>query len=636
MIHNVQNENCVLDATEYGNVVVSTYQEGNQSQIWKIEKTSILPEVPTYTYSVKNQKIVVNFTNYKSTEVHEVVVYDASEKRVYAAYNVEGQSHTTTKLAPGTYSLRVVAVSKYIGAYQVGANSTVLVEPSREYATLSEGNYYIQNAKTGGFIIYENAVDANNQNVVLTPFGNHNAQKMYITRTTDGYKIQPNGTARVLNPNGTDVVNDTNVTIYDNKDDSSQWWQFQKVDDGYIIYNAKNEDCVLAATEYGNVVVSNYQKDDQSQIWKIEKTSVLPDAPTYTYSVENQKIVVNFTNYKSSEVHEVVVYTDSGEKVYTAYNIEGQQHTTTAFAPGTYSLRVVAVSKYIGAYQVGVNSNVEIFVSCNHTPGSIIVDRAATCGVAGLGHKECTKCGTVVQSGITIPATGNHSWNAGVVTKQPTATSTGVKTYTCTVCSATKNETIPAISVSAVRKFTDVQKKDWYYKAVEYAVNNNLFSGLTETDFGPGENMTRGMFVTVLGRLHGVSVSKKVSTKFVDVKKNQYYTGYVKWANDNNIVSGLTTTTFGPEENINREQICAMMVRYCSYAKITLQKKNAAITFKDGAKISKFARSAVKACQQGGIVNGEKVSGGYNFRPQGNATRAEVATIMMNFAKTYK
>ncbi|MBQ6946676.1 MAG: S-layer homology domain-containing protein, partial [Clostridia bacterium] len=95
-------------------------------------------------------------------------------------------------------------------------------------------------------------------------------------------------------------------------------------------------------------------------------------------------------------------------------------------------------------------------------------------------------------------------------------------------------------------------------------------------------------------------------------------------------------TTFGPDENITREQICAMMVRYCNFADIDLKEKNAAITFKDAGKISKYARAAVKACQMGGIVNGEQVAGGFNFRPQGNASRAEVATIMMNFAKEYK
>ncbi len=269
---------------------------------------------------------------------------------------------------------------------------------------------------------------------------------------------------------------------------------------------------------------------------------------------------------------------------------------------------------------------------------NVVIDTPANCGDAGIAHTVCTVCGNTVNANVTVSPTGNHSWDGGVVTTEPTSSKKGVKTYTCTVCGETKTEDIPAKGVDVLSIFTDLKKKDWYVKngAIDFVYNNGLFSGLTATTFGPNDNMTRGMFVTVLGRLHGVSVSKKVTTKFTDVKKNQYYTGYVKWASDNDIVAGLTTTTFGPDENVSREQICAMMVRYCNFANITLEKKNAAITFLDAAKISKYARSAVKACQQGGIVNGEKVAGGYNFRPQGNATRAEVATIMMNFAKSYK
>ena len=184
--------------------------------------------------------------------------------------------------------------------------------------------------------------------------------------------------------------------------------------------------------------------------------------------------------------------------------------------------------------------------------------------------------------------------------------------------------------------FTDVKKKDWYYNAVNFAVSNNLFAGTSPTTFGPNDKMTRAMFVTVLGRLDGVAVNHKVTTKFTDVKKNQYYTGYVKWGTDNGIVAGLSDTSFGPNANITREQICALMVRYCGYADIALQKVNAAIAFKDAGDISSYARAAVKACQQGGLVNGEAAGGGWNFRPKGNATRAEVATIIMNFVKTYK
>ncbi len=184
--------------------------------------------------------------------------------------------------------------------------------------------------------------------------------------------------------------------------------------------------------------------------------------------------------------------------------------------------------------------------------------------------------------------------------------------------------------------FKDVKKKDWFHDAVQYAYTYRLFSGTSAKTFGPNETMTRGMFVTVLGRLAGVPNNSQVTTAFSDVKKGQYYTAYVKWANENGIVAGLTTTTFGPDSNITREQICAIIIRYCSYADISLQQINPGISFKDSKNISGYARAAVKVCQMGGLIQGEKVGGGYNFRPKGNATRAEVATIIMNFSKIYK
>ncbi len=192
-------------------------------------------------------------------------------------------------------------------------------------------------------------------------------------------------------------------------------------------------------------------------------------------------------------------------------------------------------------------------------------------------------------------------------------------------------------AVNTSKVFKDVKKGDWFYKngAIDYVYNNNLFSGTSKTTFGPNDKMTRAMFVTVLGRLEAVTVDKTKRTRFVDVPTKQYYTGYVKWAADNGIVSGVSDADFGPDANITREQICAMLIRYCDYAKVELEAVNATLTFTDNSQISSYARSAVKACQKAGLVNGEKVTGGYRFRPKGNATRAEVATILMNFAKKY-
>ena len=193
-----------------------------------------------------------------------------------------------------------------------------------------------------------------------------------------------------------------------------------------------------------------------------------------------------------------------------------------------------------------------------------------------------------------------------------------------------------AKEMKTAKKFIDIKKQDWYFNAVDYAVKENLFSGTSAYTFSPKNSMTRAMFVTVLGRLDGKSVNHNVKTAFTDVKKNQYYTGYVKWAYENEIVSGTSKTKFEPNANITREQICAMMQRYSNYAGIRIKQYYKVMTFTDAAQISSWAKDAVRACQQGGLVTGEKVGASYRFRPKGNATRAEVATIIMNFAEKHK
>lgn len=194
-----------------------------------------------------------------------------------------------------------------------------------------------------------------------------------------------------------------------------------------------------------------------------------------------------------------------------------------------------------------------------------------------------------------------------------------------------------ATAVDTATVFVDIGKKDWYYKngAIDYVYNNNLFKGTEKTKFSPNQNMTRAMFVTVLGRLNGVAVNHKEDTAFEDVGSGKYYTGYVRWAADNGIVNGVSTTEFCPDQNITREQICVMLTRYCSYECIELTEVKKAVVFKDQSSISKYAKASVALCQKSGLISGEKVSGGYRFRPVGNATRAEVATILMNFAKRY-
>ncbi|MBQ6947760.1 MAG: S-layer homology domain-containing protein, partial [Clostridia bacterium] len=183
------------------------------------------------------------------------------------------------------------------------------------------------------------------------------------------------------------------------------------------------------------------------------------------------------------------------------------------------------------------------------------------------------------------------------------------------------------------QRFFDVKKTDWFYKngALQFVCDNQWFAGTSDTTFGPNEPMTRAMFVTVLGRMAGISVDHSFSIAFRDVPKNTYYTGYVRWANSNGIVYGVENDCFAPGDYITREQICVMLMRYCKYADLYLQTAAKPVVFADAKNISGYAREGVAWCQRAGVINGEKVGTGYLFRPQGLATRAEVATMMMNF-----
>ena len=183
--------------------------------------------------------------------------------------------------------------------------------------------------------------------------------------------------------------------------------------------------------------------------------------------------------------------------------------------------------------------------------------------------------------------------------------------------------------------FKDISKKAWYKEAVDYAYTLGMFAGTSADTFEPETKVDRSMFVTVIARMDGAKVNNKIDSGFVDVPKKQWYTGSVRWAADNGIVYGTSATTFEPETAITREQLCAMLLRYASFKGITLKKEVSKLKFVDDKNISSYAKSAVYACQQAGIVSGEKGAAGYLFRPAGNATRAQAAQILMIFHRHY-
>ena len=140
--------------------------------------------------------------------------------------------------------------------------------------------------------------------------------------------------------------------------------------------------------------------------------------------------------------------------------------------------------------------------------------------------------------------------------------------------------------------FADVSKGAWYYDAVQYVYENDLFSGTSGTTFEPQTPMTRGMLVSVLWRLDG-KPAVPAENPFTDVAPRVWYTSGVLWAASEDIVSGMGGGIFAPNENITREQMASIMMRYAAYKGIAVEARADLSGYADSGKISKWAKQSV-------------------------------------------
>lgn len=170
----------------------------------------------------------------------------------------------------------------------------------------------------------------------------------------------------------------------------------------------------------------------------------------------------------------------------------------------------------------------------------------------------------------------------------------------------------------------------WAKECIEYCVNSKLFSGTSAYTFSPDAAITRGMFVTVLGRFADVDPSYTADTVFEDVDLNAYFTPYINWAKDKGLVSGMTSTTFLADESITREQMAVLISNYFDLIGFELPQIYAKINFQDDYLISDYAKNTITTMQQAGILFGR---GDGIFDPQATTTRAETAAIMLRLSR---
>lgn len=202
-------------------------------------------------------------------------------------------------------------------------------------------------------------------------------------------------------------------------------------------------------------------------------------------------------------------------------------------------------------------------------------------------------------------------------------TTVATPSYTETPSNTTPESNTVSQNSSGSLPFVDVNYSDWYYDGVEYAYANGLMNGTSATLFEPEATMTRGMLVTVLGRAEGVSGGS--GSAFSDVDPNEYYAPYIAWASNCGIVNGVGGGMFEPDDTVTREQIAKIFKGYYEYLGDAAN-SSSAVDYADAYLISDWAVPGVAFCKEKGLMQGKD---GNMFDPQGGATRAEAATILM-------
>ncbi len=273
---------------------------------------------------------------------------------------------------------------------------------------------------------------------------------------------------------------------------------------------------------------------------------------------------------------------------------------------------------------------------------------APTCTEAGYDLYTCRDCGASEQRNVK-PALG-HKWDSGTVTTEPTETDPGTMTYTCTVCGQTRTEAIPATGVPETCNggpacpgyaFHDMPAPSiWSHAGLDYCIDHGYIAGTSATTVTPDGECTRAMIVSILYRVQGEPAKvndyelKKLAAPFDDVERGMWYTDAIWWAKLTGVVSGMSPSTFAPDDPITRAQLAVILYNYTQqFAPESLTETGSLTGFPDADSVPSWARTAMAWAVGNGLISGVGENGVSYLRPEGCATRAQVATILMNYDK---
>ena len=292
----------------------------------------------------------------------------------------------------------------------------------------------------------------------------------------------------------------------------------------------------------------------------------------------------------------------------------------------------------------------DVVPALGHDWGEWVTSIEPTVSTVGYRYHVCNRDGCGYREGEDIPKLHTHTWDAGVVTQKPTAAEPGVRTYTCTVCGQTRTEAIPATGVPETCNggpacpgyaFHDMPAPSiWSHAGLDYCIDHGYIAGTSATTVTPDGECTRAMIVSILYRVQGEPAKvndyelKKLAAPFDDVERGMWYTDAIWWAKLTGVVSGMSPSTFAPDDPITRAQLAVILYNYTKqFAPESLTETGSLTGFPDAGSVPSWARTAMAWAVGNGLISGVGENGVSYLRPEGCATRAQVATILMNYDK---
>ncbi len=238
---------------------------------------------------------------------------------------------------------------------------------------------------------------------------------------------------------------------------------------------------------------------------------------------------------------------------------------------------------------------------------------------------------------VTITATPDQGYQVNAVTVtdrfgdavRVTENSDGTYTFTMPNGQVTITATFVETEEPVGEPFLDVNEGDWFYDAVAYAYENGLMDGVGGNRFAPNSATTRAQLVTILYRLEG-QPAVSGDLPFTDVEAGTWYTNAVVWAAQNGIVNGVGDDTFAPGNDLTREQLVTILYRYAESKGYDVSASADLAGYPDGEEIQAYAREAMAWAVAENIIQGMEDD---TLKPAGNASRAQIATILMRFCE---